>query len=149
MKTYKSNLPEITLKYKKGEVKKSKITSAYDTFKILSQVFDEDTLEINESVIVLFLNRANNTIGWTKHSSGGSVSTVIDVKLLMVAALQCGAQSIIVAHNHPSGNVQPSQSDILMCNKINAACKTLDITLLDNLVISTDNYYSFADENKI
>jgi len=149
-KTYKTKLPEITLKYKKGDYYNVKICSSNDTYDVFQKVFDSDTMEINESFCVLFLNRANNTIGWTKHSSGGAVSCVVDVKLIMVAALQCGAQNIIIAHNHPSGNTQPSQSDIGITKKVKTACETLDINLLDHIIITdADGFYSFADEGML
>ena len=102
-------MPEITLKYKKGNTEKVKIGSSKDCFDVFMKFYDQDTIEINESVIVLYLNSANNTIGWHKHSSGGATQTVIDIKLIMITALQCGAKSIILSHNHPSGATRPSR----------------------------------------
>ena len=149
MKTYNSNLPEITLKLKKGETLKAKIKSSNDAAQIFKQIWDVDSLEIYESVICLFLNRANNTIGWFKVSQGGLSGTVIDNKLILSTALKCLASSIIIAHNHPSGNTQPSQADVSVTTKLKTACQTLEISLLDHLIITEESFYSMADEGVI
>ena len=146
MKTYKENLPEITLKYKSGEQKKVKIKSSKDSFDVMRLFFDQDTLELTESVIALFLNRSNNTIGWIKVSQGGISGTVIDIRLILATALKCAASGIILAHNHPSGNKQPSNNDIQITKKLKDAGNIMNIRLLDHLVITESEYYSMADE---
>ena len=149
MKTYKENLPEITLKYKSGEQKKVKITKSKDSFDVMRLFFDQDTLELTESVIALFLNRSNNTIGWIKISQGGISGTVIDIRLILATALKCAASGIILAHNHPSGNKQPSNNDIQITNKLKEAGNIMDIRLLDHLIITESEYFSMADEGLI
>jgi len=149
MKTYNSNLPEITLKLKKGETLKAKITNSSDAVEIFKQVWDKDSIEIYESMIVLFLNRANNTIGWFKVSQGGLSGTVVDNKLILSTALKCLASGIIIAHNHPSGTTQPSQADLSVTKKLKDACTVLEINLLDHVVITEDKYFSMADEGVI
>lgn len=151
MKTYKSPLPEITLKYKSGEFKKTKITMSIDIVEVVKNLFDADTIEYNESFIVLFLNGANNTVGWTKHSSGGTAQTVVDVKIILTEALLCGASSIAVSHNHPSGQLYPSREDECVTRRIKTGCDAIGIRFLDHIIIAGDNtgYYSFADEGKI
>ena len=149
MKTYKSQLPEITLKYKKGEAKKVKITSSIDAAALLKTLHDSDTLEIFESTIFVFLNRANTSIGWLKHSSGGSASCIVDIKLIMTTALQCGAHSIVFSHNHPSGNKKASSNDVKVSKNLIEACKVLDMTLLDSIIITNDDYTSLKDEGLI
>ena len=149
MKTYNSNLPEITLKLKKGETLKAKITNSGDAVEIFRQVWDKDSLEIYESMIVLFLNRANNTIGWFKVSQGGLSGTVVDNKLILSTALKCLASGIIIAHNHPSGNPQPSQADLSVTKKLKDACTIMEINLLDHVIITEDKYFSIADEGVI
>jgi len=147
MKTYKTKLPEITLKYKTGDVNKVKIGSSQDANDMFKKFFDQDTIELTESMIVIYLNRNNNTLGWQKISQGGLNGTVIDNRLILATALQCAAHSIILAHNHPSGNVKPSHSDLQVTKKLKLACETLEINLLDHLVVTSDNgYYSMADE---
>jgi len=149
MKTYKSNLPEITLKLKKGEVLKSKICSSKDAADIFKQVWDIDSLEIYESFMVIYLNRANNTIGWYKVSQGGIIGTIIDNRLIFVTALNCLASGIIICHNHPSGNLQPSEADIKVTTKLKDAAKLLDISIIDHIIITVDGYLSMADEGII
>jgi DNA repair protein RadC len=149
MKTYQSPMPEITLKYKKGETKKVKIASSMDSYKLFMEFYDQDTIEVNESVIILYLNAANNTIGWQKHSSGGMTQTVIDIRMIMVTALQCGASSIILSHNHPSGTLRASEEDKTITRRVKEAGKTLCINLLDHIIVTPDSYYSFSDEGML
>lgn len=151
MKTYKSNMPELSIKYKSSALKKVKIESSSDAFTILKEMYDSDTLEYSESTIIIFLNQANNTIGWTRHTSGGMSSTVVDVKMVMAESLLCGASGIMFSHNHPSGQLFPSPEDVNMTNRLLLACKALDIGFIDHIIVSGDlsGYYSFADEGKL
>jgi len=142
----KTKLPEITLKFKRGEIFNRKITESAHSFEVFKEIFNKDTLEIFESFYILFLNYSNNTIGWIMHSAGGAAHTTIDIKLIMIAALQCGAKKLVCCHNHPSGNVEPSKSDIAVVEKIKKAADLLDIVLLDNLIITSNSYYSFIDK---
>ena len=146
MKEYKESFPEVTLKYKTGEQKKVKINSSTDSAKLFKTLFNADTLEYSEEFIVMFLNRINNTLGWLKVSQGGTARTVVDAKMIFVAALKIGAHSIILAHNHPSGNLIPSEIDKSMTKKLIDGGKLLDIRILDHLIITEKSFYSFADE---
>lgn len=147
-KNYK-NIPEITLKYKSGNIEKTKIVSSQDSYKVLKKMFDSDTLEIFEQMIIVFLNNANKTIGWTKHSSGGTAMVVCDPKLILTTALQCGATKLIIAHNHPSGELNPSKADLIMSNRVKEGCNFIGMELLDSLIITAENYYSMADEGDL
>ena len=146
MKKYKGLLPEIELKFKKGDTYKCQIKESKDIFDLLSLLYNQDTVELTESMIAIYLNRANNTIGWFKVSSGGLVGTVIDNRLILATALKCGASSIIISHNHPSGSLQPSSADISITNLLKLACKTMEMDLLDHIIYTPEGYYSFADE---
>lgn len=146
MTEYKSTIPEITLKYKSGNTKKIKVTSSKDAADYMRELYDMDTIEITESAIVLFLNRANNSIGWFKVSQGGITGTVVDIKLILVTALKCGASAIILSHNHPSGQLMPSDADVKLTRRLNEACKMLDISLLDHIIITDKGHTSLADE---
>lgn len=147
-KTYKTTIPEITLKYKSGDILKTKITSSHDAYEVLKKMYDMDTLELTESFICIFLNRANNTIGWMKISSGGISGTVADPKIILGTALKSGASSILLSHNHPSGNMSPSQADRDLTKKIVGGANFMDIQVLDHIIMSGDatTYYSFMDE---
>lgn len=139
-------LAEIKVSYKSKQKSKIKITNSQDVFNVLFPLFDRDTIEYQEQFFLLLLNRANKVMGWIKISTGGTTGTVVDPKIVFALALKTNACGIILSHNHPSGNLLPSESDIALTNKLINAGKFLDITLLDHLIISPDEkFYSFAD----
>ncbi|MFZ0280933.1 MAG: DNA repair protein RadC [Bacteroidales bacterium] len=100
---------------------------------------------IHEEFWILFLNRANRVIDKMKLSQGGVSGTVTDIRIVMKKAIEYLASGIIVCHNHPSGNLNPSESDTKITRKIKEAGNLMDIQLLDHLIISEKDYYSFAD----
>lgn len=100
---------------------------------------------LHEEFWILFLNRSNKVINRMKLSQGGLSGTVTDVRIIMKKAIECLASGIIVCHNHPSGNLNPSESDSKITQKIKEAGNLMDIQLLDHLIISEKDYYSFAD----
>ncbi len=100
---------------------------------------------LHEEFWILFLNRSNRVINRMKLSQGGVSGTVTDVRMVMKKAIEYLASGIIVCHNHPSGNLNPSESDSKITQKIKEAGSLLDIQLLDHLIISDNDYYSFAD----
>ena len=122
------------------------ISSSQDCYNILSASWDINKMELLEQFKVLFLNRANRVLGIFEVSSGGMAGTVADPKLIFSAALKTCATSIILAHNHPSGNLKPSQADLNLTKKIQAGGVLLDISLLDHLILTSETYLSFADE---
>ena len=130
-------LCEIQVSYKPKRGHRPQVACSTDAFKVLLHCFDMDTIEYQEEFIVLFLNRANRVTGYRKLSLGGLAGTVVDVKLILGVALKVVAASIVVSHNHPSNNLNPSQADIDLTKKINEACKILDIMLLDHLIVSS------------
>jgi DNA repair protein RadC len=103
----------------------------------------------HEEFWILFLNRSNRVINRMKLSQGGISGTVTDVRLVMKKAIEYLASGIIVCHNHPSGNLNPSESDSKITQKIKDAGNMMDIQLLDHLIISDKDYYSFADNGLI
>jgi DNA repair protein RadC len=98
-----------------------------------------------EEFWILLVNRANKIIGKHQISQGGVSGTVADPKRIFQLALENLASGIILCHNHPSGNIQPSQQDIKLTRKINEGAKLLEINLLDHIILGDENYYSFAD----
>lgn len=122
------------------------IKSSKDAFEIL-QSFISD-LQYEEFWVML-LNRANNVICTQCMCKGGISGSVVDVRLIIKLAIDRLASGIIVAHNHPSGSLQPSNEDRSVTNKISEAAKLLDMKLLDHLIISPHGYYSFADEGNL
>lgn len=123
-----------------------KISSSHDVYVVLRNAWNLDTLDLLEEFKILFLNRANKVLGLYNLSKGGVSGTVADPKLIFSAALKINASGIILAHNHPSGNLNPSQTDIDLTRKCKEAGKTLEIQLLDHIIITSEQYYSMADE---
>jgi len=147
MKIYKSQVGEIVPIYRTNyQVKKVQITCSNDSVKFIRKIWSEQ-LNYIEDMILLPLNRNNNTIGWIKLSSGGTAGTICDVKVIFQILLNCNASAFILFHNHPSGNLQPSKADIEITKKIKKASELLDIKMLDNVIITEEKYYSFADES--
>ncbi len=104
---------------------------------------------VHEEFWILFLNRSNKVIDRMRLSQGGISGTVTDVRMVMKKAIEYLASGIIVCHNHPSGNLNPSESDTKITKKIKEAGSLMDIQLLDHLIISEKDYYSFADNGLI
>ena len=125
-------------------MEKPKITSSVAVFNLLQPIIGD--LE-HEEFWVLYLNNSNKVVAKNQISKGGLTATVVDVRLLFKRALELAAVAIIVCHNHPSGKLQPSDADQQLTQKINEAGTTLDIKLLDHLIITEKAYFSFADEN--
>lgn len=121
------------------------ITSAADAEAIFRANWSGD-IELLEEFNVLFLTKANQVKGLFRVSRGGTCGTVVDPKIVFAAALKSMAASLILAHNHPSGNLQPSQSDIKLTRQLHEAGKLLDLPVLDHLILAPYiGYYSFAD----
>lgn len=147
----KLQIAEVELIYRTNvkATERPKISCSKDSYNYLKSVWDENKIEFVEQFKVLLLNRANRVLGVYQLSSGGISSTVVDIRLIFTAALKSNASAIIIAHNHPSGNLIPSQSDIVLTQKIFKAGKYLDILLFDHIILSKDAYYSFADESNL
>ncbi|MGQ0829335.1 MAG: DNA (cytosine-5-)-methyltransferase [Bacteroidota bacterium] len=141
-------LPEIKLSYI-NPVKKSErqtIKTSEEAARILRKIFNPGELELQEQMMVLYLNNSGDVIGYTKHSVGGITGTVVDTRLILAGALKSLSTGIIISHNHPSGRLQPSNSDITITKKLKEAAKSFDIELIDHIIITKDGHYSFADE---
>jgi DNA repair protein RadC len=140
---------EVRLKYipDSGILKRKKIASAHDACMQLLEGYDKDTIGMQEQFVVLLMNRANKPLGIYKASTGGITGTMVDVRLIMVAALKSLATGIIISHNHPSGAQIPSSQDIELTKQIKDACKIMSIALLDHIIITPHHdFFSFANE---
>lgn len=146
----RTTVPEIKIQYNsKDEVKNIKISSSKDVADFIRNLYEEDSIEVQEVFYVLYLNRRNKIKGYYKHTVGSISETIVDLRIILAAAIKSLSTSIIIAHNHPSGNNKPSDGDIHITKKIREAAKLMDIVLLDSIIITTDNYYSFADEGRL
>ena len=147
-KTTMKTIKEFTLKKGDTEFEARKIDGSRSAAEYIRQFYSDD-IEIYESCFILLLNRANNTIGYAKISQGGITGTVVDVKILCKYVVDSMASSVIIAHNHPSGNLRPSDADRNITSKIKSALVYLDSQLLDHVILTADGHYSFADEGLI
>jgi len=150
-KHFDYQVAEITLSYSTN-VKPSlrpKISGSRDAYELLLSNWDQSRLEFQEQFKAMYLNRANKVLGIVEISSGGISGTVADPKLIFAGALKACASGIIVCHNHPSGNLSASQSDIDLTKKLKEAGKFLEIQMLDHIILTTEKYFSFADEGLI
>lgn len=138
---------EIQVDYKPRVKPTAQIRSSQDAHDQLTPLFER--INYKEEFYMLLLNRNNQTLGWAKISEGGIAGTIADPKLIFQHALLAHASSIIVAHNHPSGNLKPSQADRNITKKIHKAGCVLDIILLDHLILTSEGYFSFGDEGQI
>ncbi len=123
--------------------KRKQIQKSTDAFEYLQPIIGD--LQYEEFWILL-LNRNNKIIGTEKISKGGIVGTVTDKRIIFKLAIDAFATSIILAHNHPSGNTKPSEADRKITQQLRSAGKIMDVEVLDHLIITNDAYFSFADE---
>jgi DNA repair protein RadC len=138
--TYKNNVP-----YNQRQ----KISNSHGAYEILTNLFPENTMDYRETFIVLYLNRANQVLGYSVISQGGTSNTTVDIKMVIQTALLANASCIMLAHNHPSGNLHPSSDDNRITNRIIEAARLFDITVLDHIIITNESYYSFTDNGNI
>jgi len=136
--------------YYKSKIKSEQLSNSKDVSNILFQWWDE-SINIIESFVILLFNRVNRIIGIYKVSQGGITGTVIDKRLICSVSLLSGSSNIILCHNHPSGNLKPSENDIKITATLSESLKLLDINLIDHIILSPENkqYFSFADEGLI
>jgi len=143
-----TKVSEVELIYK-SKVKASerpRISDSRGAYALLMFHWDLDKIELVEEFKVIFLNQANRVLGIFNVSSGGITGTVADPRLIFSAALKACACNIMLAHSHPSGNLKPSRADEELTNKFKNAGQFLDIRVLDHLIVTKDQYFSFADE---
>ncbi|MCV2486501.1 JAB domain-containing protein [Flavobacterium sp. SH_e] len=142
---------EIELIYK-SKIKTSErpqIKSSKDAYLLLKSSWDQGKIDYFEQFKILFLNNSFKVLGLYEMSSGGITGTIVDLRMIFSAALKANATNIMITHNHPSGNTNPSEADKHMTAKIRQAGELLDIKLLDHLIITSETYYSFADEGAL
>jgi DNA repair protein RadC len=130
---------------RRGEnaVELKKITSSKMIFEIMQPIIGELP---HEEFWIIYVNNSNNIISKSQLSKGGITATLVDVRLIFKNALEIGATGIVLCHNHPSGNLKASEADIKITKKIKLAAESLDITILDHLIITEHGYFSFTDE---
>ena len=146
MAQYQISEVELIYKSKVKAKERPQVIHSKDVYEIFKQSWDENKIDFVEQFKVMLLNRSNRVLGIYEVSTGGITGTVADPRVIITAALKANAVSIALAHNHPSGDLKPSRQDEALTQKIKNAGSFLDILVLDHVILSTESYYSFADE---
>lgn len=146
---YKVCEVKLTYKSKIKASEREKILSAENAYKILLSVFDSETIQYKEFFKVILMNRANKVLGVCHISEGRLNETSADIRIIMQAAILGNASAIILAHNHPSGNIQPSMQDDQVTKRVKEIAKLIGINLLDHLIITDETYYSYSENGRI
>lgn len=136
-----TKVTEIQVSYFPANYNNPTIKTCFDAYIELKEFFPEHEIALKEQFVVMYLNRANRVIGVYKLSNGGITGTVSDVRLILATALKTVASSIIICHNHPSGNLNASAADVFITNQIKEAAKLMDIGLSDHIIIAPNNKY--------
>lgn len=141
-------IPELQVTYNRssGKFLSGAISSSFDVAEFIRNTVGKNEIELQEQFIVLYLSQANRVIGYYKHSKGAINATVADTRIILGTALKCACVAMIVAHNHPSGNLKPSRADEDITRRLKESAALMDIKLLDHLIITKEGYLSFADE---
>ncbi len=143
-----SLIAEIEVHYKTNVRAKDRpqIKSSKDAYEVMRSIWDDNKIDLLEQSKLMLLNRANRVLGIVDLSTGGVAGTVVDPKIVFATALKANSSSIILAHNHPSGSLTPSDADIELTKQMSKAGRLLSLPVRDHLIITRDSYYSFADE---
>lgn len=147
LSTLKSLVPDVKLRVTRGKKAISdQITSPEVASEIFKRFIGKNKIETQELFAVAYCNQANKVLGVYVHSIGSINAVNVDVRLVLAGALQMGAVSMILCHNHPSGNLKPSEADINMTKQLMKASEIHNIKLLDHIIITKDGYYSFNEK---
>lgn len=147
----KNSIAEVEISYKPNYKLSGlpTIQNSQEVYNIFLQTWDKRKLEFLEQFKVMLLNRANRVLGVCTIATGNDSGAIADPRIIFAVALKCNACNIILAHNHPSGRLVPSNLDSELTQRISEGGKLLNVKVLDHLIVSTEGYYSFADEGAI
>ena len=141
-------IKKISLKLGKSKYQRKLITSSKIASDYIRSFYGTD-IELFESCFILLLDQSNTTLGYAKISQGGICSTIVDIKIVCKYVVDSLAQGVILCHNHPSGNLTPSQVDRTMTEKLASALKLMDSKLFDHIILTKDSFYSMQDNGEI
>jgi len=136
---------EIDVSFKNERIEFAQISTSDDVYEFVKNILSSG-IDVQEHFVVLYLNTANKLIGYYNHTVGTINSTQVDVELITAVALKVLAKNVIIAHNHPSGNKNPSEADKSITKKLKDALKYFDVNLLDHVIATSSGYYSLANE---
>ncbi|MDH1602181.1 JAB domain-containing protein [Empedobacter sp. GD03739] len=137
---------EIKISYMNEVDEKIKVLGSSEVYQVLKANWDLDIIELQEEFKILLLNQGNQVLGIKSMFKGGINTCSIDVRLIMGMVLKANASALVITHNHPSGNLNASESDKRITSKIKECCELFDIRLLDHIIMAKNSYLSFADE---
>ncbi len=143
-----SNVAEINLTYQpKFKISQCPhVSSSDDAYRLLFEKWNQDKLQLVEQFKVLVLNRANRVLGELLLATGSTSGVTVEIKHIIFTVLKTNATGFIIAHNHPSGNRNPSEQDRRLTQKVKEAANLMEISLLDHIIVTAEGYFSFADE---
>jgi len=136
---------EVEIVYKRKNSAKPRFNSSIQAYKILYPFFEE-LIDHRESFKILLCDNNNRILGVHHLSEGSLTGTVVDLRIIAQSVILSNAKSIILAHNHPSGNLKPSEQDKNVTKKIKNMCELLEVNLLDHIILTSENHFSFTDE---
>lgn len=149
-------LAELKVSYRRGQAKNDSQDRLPTVFrsptgceKYLRTVWDDDTIELREEFVLLCLNGAHEVLGWVKLHTGGFNQSPVDLRLVLAVALQTASTAIIIAHNHPSGSLEPSQADKEITDRLKRAGDLIGLRVLDHMILTRGGYYSFCEHGLI
>lgn len=137
---------EIKVSYTTNLTDKIRLTNFKDTYQFILSHWDLNIIEYQEESKIILLNRSNMVLGIHQLSKGGISGTIVDIRIILAVALKCNASGIILVHNHPSGNLKPSEADKKITKRLKQGGELLELCLIDHLIISKRDCFSFAQE---
>lgn len=140
---------EVMLQYKPTCKKQGKVMSSAEAYKVLLSTFKDGTIEYREYAKVLYLNHAGEVVAYNTISEGGISETAVDVRIILQGALLTNATQLILAHNHPSGNLMPSAQDDMLTKTVQQSCEIMRVHFTDHLIMTAEGYYSYRDQGRI
>ena len=146
---YKVAEVELSYKNRVPYKERKKVQTSLDVYNLLINNHDDDTIDYKETFKVLYLNQASQVVGCFTLSQGGITSTCVDVRNILQGALLTNAVAMVLAHNHPSGNTRPSREDDKITNQVSKAGELLNIKVLDHIIFTREDFYSYGDEGRI
>ena len=126
-----------------------KVMNSQELEKILRQIFDPNEIIYREHFYALYFSNNSKFLDYKHISTGGITSTIADIRIIFQGALLANAVTIVLAHNHPSGNAKPSNADLVLTKSIAESAKLMDIRLMDHIILTEDSYYSFSDNGDL
>ena len=146
---YKVAEVELSYKNRVPYKERKKVQTSLDAYNLLINYHNDDTIDYKETFKVLYLNQASQVVGCFTLSQGGITSTCVDVRNILQGALLTNAVAMVLAHNHPSGNTRPSREDDRITNQVSKAGELLNIKVLDHIIFTREDFYSYNDEGRI